>query len=462
MRKIYFLIFFLMSVGQFCLAQNFIEVGAVSGISGDCGECDFGAGLSFMDFNSDGLDDLTFATQQGINIAFFQNTGNGFMEIIPPPIVNTDENKQVVWIDFDNDGDKDFFVANFNAPDRLYENDGNFNFTDITVEAGIPITNDGSWGGDFGDYNNDGLLDLYISNYSTSSPNKLFKNNGDGTFTDVSEAAGISNDVSATFCSVFFDFNNDGFQDIYEINDRFVFANVLYKNNGDGTFVDVSGSSNTDIAIDAMNAGVADYDNDGDQDIYVTNLEENNQLLRNNGDETFTDVATQLGVGVFNKTSWGGNFFDLDNDMDLDLYVSNNENSPTAPFVSSDLFINDFENGVFVNIDPPGMAGDTAGSHSNAIADFNLDGLLDIAVNNSHDGDDIIFDFHLWQNTTSNSNNWLKVFLVGTESNRDGIGSLIEFYVEGNKYIRYKHCNIAYVAQNSTLGTFWYGLIYPG
>ncbi len=193
MARYYILILFNVFVTAIAVAQNFEEVASINGINSNCGDCQFGAGVSFIDFNLDGLDDITFATEEGVNIIFYQNTGSGFTQLSPPPIINTGHNKQVVWIDYDNDGDKDFFVANYGSPNRLFENDGSFNFTDITVAAGLPINDDQTWGADFGDYDNDGLLDLYISNYSLSVPNRLYKNEGDGTFTDVSAIAGIGN-----------------------------------------------------------------------------------------------------------------------------------------------------------------------------------------------------------------------------------------------------------------------------
>ncbi len=275
-------------------------------------------------------------------------------------------------------------------------------------------------------------------------------NNGSG-FEDITAISGIVDINTLTFVSSFLDYNNDGMQDLYIANDKNYVPNQLFENLGNGFFQDVSSISGADIEINAMSIGAGDYDNDGDTDIYVTEEAIFNILLRNNGDGTFTDVGAMTGVN-HNELSWGANFFDCDNDLDLDLYVS----SSTKSFPNTSvLFVNEINEGDF---SPVFLENDSLSSYANAIGDFNLDGLLDIAVNNSYyagtPGND---NHHLWQNVSSNSNNWLKVFLVGTESNRDGIGTWIEFYINGNKYVRYKHCAIGYQAQNSALEHFGMG-----
>ncbi|KAA3635965.1 MAG: CRTAC1 family protein, partial [Bacteroidetes bacterium] len=435
-------------------SQSYSEVGLLNGINGTCGDCEYGGGVSFVDFDGDGLDDLTFGTELGQNLIFYKNTGSGF-ELLEAPVDNFDENKQILWFDLENDGDKDLFVVNYQAPNRLYLNNGNFNFSDITESAGIILEDTPSFSAAIGDVDNDGLLDIFVSSYSLNNfQNRLYRNNGDNSFSEISGSAGLPDNYVLPNATAFFDFNNNGLQDLFIGNDNLAFLNQMLKNLGDGTFEDVSSSSNLDVAMDAMNAGIADYDNDGDLDIYVTNKVSENQLFRNNGDETFTEIASQVGVdNQINQLTWGGNFFDCDNDLDLDLYVSSS--LKTADFPSK-LFINDLGSGNFSTIL---LENDTLSSFANAIGDFNLDGLMDIVVNNAivnniPDNEDV---FQLWQNTTSNANNWLKVFLVGTESNRDGIGSWIEMYINGQKYVRYKHCGIAYMAQNSNLEHFGMG-----
>lgn len=435
--------------------QSFTEVAASVGIREGCGPCALGNGLSFADFNGDGWDDLTFGTDKGQNLHFYQNMGGRF-EKIDPPIINTDKNEQVLWVDYDNDGDKDLYVTNFRASNRLYNNDGNFKFTDVTAAAGLPDNyDDPSYGAVFGDYNNDGWLDLYVANWSYPPVhvNYLYRSNGDGTFTDVTEESRTADSDNLTFCSAFFDYNNDGWQDIYNSQDRPWSRNTLFRNTGRGYFEDVSIASGTNLAIDAMSVTVGDYDNDGDQDIYVTNTRKGNKLLRNNGDETFSEVAEALGVGFY-RIGWGANFFDCDNDRDLDLYVSAQHLGPAN---ASELYLNERAENRFREANPSTMASDTMSSFANAIGDFNNDGLPDIAVNNNTPTGSTLAPFHLWQNRTQNTHHWLKVKLQGVVSNREGIGSWIELYLNGEKYVRYRHCGIGYLAQNSDTESFGLG-----
>jgi hypothetical protein len=445
-----FIGFFLISIIP-ALSQDFIEVAEAQGIlPGGCGDCNEGGGVSFADFNGDGLDDITFGTESGEPMLFYQNNGSSFDLLNPAPVSITDETKQILWNDIDNDGDKDLFVCNYNAPNRLFENEGNLVMSEITTLAGLPINNNPTYSASFGDYNNDGFLDLFVTEWGESFNlrNRLYRNNGNNTFIDVNNDTGVGQNSNLTLATAFLDINNNGLQDIYNSSDRYQDVSEMLKNTCDQIFEDISSSSNTDVMINSMCVTVGDYDNDGDSDIYVTNSEQGNLLLRNNGDETFTNVASTFGVEV-NKFTWGSNFFDCDNDMDLDLYVSQSHASLQDVFTRT-LYINDIPNGNFYEAEAPGMEGDSLHSFSNAIGDFNNDGRPDIVVNNANPSINDDFDFHLWQNTTENFNNWIKVFLVGTESNRDGIGSWIEIYVNGNKYVRYRHSGIGYLAQNSS------------
>ena len=214
-----------------------------------CGTSFLGNGITFHDYDGDGWDDITLCTEDGTRLQFFKNVNGVFTEeiLIVPTIDYT--TKQVNWVDIDNDGDKDLFVTSDSNGNHLYENTGNMNLVDITVASGLPTSNMYTYGASWGDYNNDGFLDVYVSNRDEVTfliPNFLFRNNGNNTFTNVSLSAGLHQTAHSSFCSAFFDYNNDGFQDIFVANDRTVFENFMYKNNGDGTFSDVGAASGLD------------------------------------------------------------------------------------------------------------------------------------------------------------------------------------------------------------------------
>jgi len=430
----------------------FTESSASQNINVSFGINQFPGGVSFYDFDNDGWDDITYASEDGSPIYFFKNNNGTFNSYNLNFTDFRNDTRQINWVDIDNDGDNDLFVVSNNASNKLYENDGALNFTNITISSGISTTIMNSWGASWGDIDNDGYLDLFLCNRDIANgiqPNILYKNNGNNTFTNVSSSAGISNSNHLSFCSSFFDFNNDGWQDIYIANDRFTTTNILYKNNGNGTFTDVSVSSGTDIKIDAMSTTIDDYDNDGWLDIYVTNTSAGNYFLRNNGNETFTNIATTNGT-TFESVAWGAVFLDADNDTDLDLYVSGMRDGSLGELPSA--FYENSSN-IFTIPTNAGFANDDAESYSNAIGDVNNDGFPDITVINRSPRSNF-----LWINNcdTNINNNWLKITLEGDTSNRMGIGSKIEIGIDGSKQYRYTLCGEGYTSQNS--GTEFFGL----
>ncbi|MFK7746918.1 MAG: FG-GAP-like repeat-containing protein [Kordia sp.] len=434
-------------------AQTHFENQAVAvGVDDASGTIYLGGGISFCDFNNDGWDDITIATQSGDPLKIYKNNGDGTYSPETTLVPNNNaQQKQVIWVDFDNDGDKDLFIAGDVDGSRLYRNDTTA-LTDVTITAGLPTAAQDNFGASWGDYNNDGYLDIFLCNrrLSAPQPNYLYKNNGDGTFTNVSASAGIDNGSHLSFCSAFFDFNNDGWQDIYMANDKVNTTNILYKNNGDGTFSDVSDESGTNMAIDAMSVTIADFDRDGWFDIYVTNGIPGNYLLRNNGDETFTNIASDTGT-LFESFAWGSVFLDAENDGDLDLYVSGSLDGG-VPSLPSAAFYSNNGNGTFTIQTTTGFENDTSESYSNAIGDTDNDGFPEIIVSNSG-GDDIF----LWKNQTTSTNNWLKVNLEGVTSNKQGVGATIELRSEGVSQYRYTVCGEGYISQNSETEFFGIG-----
>jgi hypothetical protein len=447
MRKLYFFALYLFSISLVPAQIYYTDIANTTGLNTVGNSGDLGGGISFYDFDDDGWDDLTYTQENGQDIIFYKNNNGSFTKM-NYNISDTNDSKQIIWVDYDNDGDKDVFIANFNALNRLFNNNGNFVFTEVTLAAGFPNVNKYTYGASWGDYNKDGFLDVFLcsKDLSKTTPNELYKNNGDGTFTNISASAGISNVGHQTFCAAFFDYDNDGDQDIYLANDRAVNTNILYRNNDDGTFTDVSAVSGTNVGLNAMSTTIGDYNQDGWMDIYVTNTPEGNALLSNNGDGTFTDVAIATGTN-FNSIAWGAIFYDIENDADTDLYVSGMLDGSSGMLPSA-LYVNQGNNN-FLIPNNVGLNNDDASSFSNACGDVNNDGYMDIAVVNQS-----LRNTFLWQYSGSTLNNWLKIKLQGTTSNKDGIGSKIEVFANGKSQYRYTLCGEGYLGQNSNFELF--------
>ena len=229
------------------------------------------------------------------------------------------------WGDYDNDGDEDIVAVGTYQPHALYRNNGDGTFTNVAEQAGIADPR-GGWGSLFADYDNDGSLDLYITRggWSGAAENTLYHNNGDGTFSDVTHAAGVA-DPQSSFCAAWADYDNDGYLDLY-IADGVIgdgAANVLYHNNGDGTFTNIAESAGVANTGNSLGTAWGDYDKDGYIDLHVVNFGQSNVLYRNNGDGTFTDVTPTTGMNLPVTDAFVTFFLDVDNDADLDIFISN-------------------------------------------------------------------------------------------------------------------------------------------
>ena len=406
-------------------AQCFDEVADEVGVTGYWGipsGIPGGGGLSFVDYNQDGYDDLTFTSSRQQNISFFTNNGDGTFTLEDPPFVtNIWESKTVTWVDWDNDGDKDLYVTTRYVAGRFYENDGNMNFTDITDDIGLDEVEGTSWGANFGDYDMDGYIDLYLTRYGYSQAggldtNMMFRNIEGTHFEDVTFDTGTADHCSTdygfpctgeegrlSFCSVFYDMDLDGDQDIYISNDHTLHANTIYENNGDGTFTDVSDVTSGNTTIYSMNAGVGDSNGDGFFDLFSTDTQQASHLIYDDSTDSYIEDADNLGTSL-SSYGWGASFFDYDNDQDLDLYVcirSDEYEDPNA------FLVND---GTGSYTEPLGDSGGLGGidhevSHCVATGDFNLDGFLDLAV--THSGFDT--DHHVWRSCeTNDTTNYVK------------------------------------------------------
>lgn len=438
----------------------------------------FGAGVAFLDYDGDSDLDIHVVDGEGDPNVLFRNNGNRtFTEVGATVGLNqTPWGKAVVPTDFDNDGDPDMLLTTYGATEinRLLRNDGGV-YTDITSGSGFdfaaPCT-----GAAWGDYDGDGLLDCYITVYDTNRPNRLLHNLGGGIFVDVAASLGVQDMTGWGYQPAWLDYDGDADADLYVANDDFFggTANKLYRNNGNGTFTDVSVASGAGVLISAMGLAIGDYDSDLDPDIYVTNLPEGNVLLRNDNG-SFVNVGASLGVAV-NFICWGADFFDYDHDGWLDLYVAaSDENGNPHDFAPEDpsghpralrggggapnrLFRGQGAAG-FTDVSAASGADDAGVSYGTAVGDYDADGDLDLYVTNLwFTVGDASCSFY--ENTIvprgNTSQNWLRVRLIGTTSNRDAVGAQVWIQTPGHWQMRERQAGTSYLCASDP--TIHFGL----
>ena len=283
-------------------------------------------GCIFADFNNDGFSDI-YITNSWANNVLYLNTRNGFFANISTIAGVNDPNRGwgAAFADYDNDGMLDIYLSNDDhGKNILYKNSGQNKFTDVTDEAGVG--SDGNNAGvTFGDYDNDGDVDLFVTNREGNS--NLYRNNGDGTFTDVGIQANVAQSDQASGC-VFGDYDNDGFVDLLIARAGSDNSPILYHNNGDGTFTDLTQLANLSKHMDCRSGVFLDYDNDGFLDIYITAFGAD-YIFHNNGDGTFSEANIDAAI----EDNWegvGAAWFDYDLDGDLDLFVCNDSDDPNV------------------------------------------------------------------------------------------------------------------------------------
>jgi len=384
------------------LGQEFVDVSKQAGVADD----GLGKGVAFADINNDGFVDLYVSNKGGSNKLYLNNGDGTFKDITATAGAGIDApgfTMGSVFGDYDNDGDVDLYLATGGQyeieANRLFANNGDGTFTDVTAAAGVGIKAF-TYSASFVDYDNDGDLDLYCANYGVGAKNTLFANNGNGTFTDVTDAAGVG-DKSWSWMGVWSDIDNDGDVDLYVVNGRYPAGepNKLFVNNGNGTFTEGAAAAGVNDANWGLGASFADIDNDGDQDLFVSNYIGGNNLYLNDGAGVFTKASHKIAAG---EEGWGKGptFGDFDNDGDLDLYEGDCK-------LANQLYRNDGK-GNFVDVADaqPQVQCTTVRTKGTAFADIDNDGDLDLYVINWG------AENKLYKNT-QNDGNWLKIGGLG-------------------------------------------------
>jgi len=445
-----------------------------------------GSGCAFLDYNNDGHLDLYLVSANNFpqspdednsyDNQLYQNTGSGSFVLVAAGVEDQGYGTGVAVADYDGDGWLDLYLTNFGS-NRLFRNQGDGTFQDLTQQAGV---DDPRWsaGAAFADYDGDGWLDLYLTNYCDFQladhrtcaeqrvevycgpeefkgvTDRLFRNQGDGTFQDLTQQAGVHNPIGKGMSAIWSDYDNDGDPDLFVANDGT--ENFLYQNNNDGTFQDLAWLAGIDCddhgnMQGSMGLDLADYDNDGYPDLLVTNFQRQlNTLYRNEGNGFFNDVSFPSGLGYsLPFVSWGTGFFDFNKDGFLDLFIVNGHiqdqiesyDSSTTYLQVDHLLINDQQNSFDRQ---PTLFTTPKSGRGAAFGDYDNDGDIDILVNNAHDVPT------LWRNDTKSMHHWLMVKLVGQNGNRYGIGAKTKIITSAQTWSAECRAGASYMSTNDS------------
>ena len=417
--------------------------------------------INIVDVNGDGFEDvyITNGLAGGQNNELYINQGNGsFTTVTNQPIVfDASPSDGATCADADNDGDIDcFMVTWYGEPNFYYRNDGNGQFTHLP-NAATGTTGTHSETAAFGDYDNDGLVDLYITNSESDLRNMLYRNTGNHTYTKIS--APWLEEAKPSRSANWSDYDNDGDQDLFVVNEG-ANTNSLFKNNGDGSFTAVTGSPVVQGNLGSITASWGDVNNDGFNDLFVGNtgfyLEKNNRLFLNNTNGGFT-IAPSGPISTDGGCTYGSAFADYDNDGDLDLFVANGYcNGNIVNF----LYKNDGA-GAFERDLSALPTFSTLCSYGTAWGDLNNDGFQDLVVSTCKNKAADPQPNNLAFINNGNNNHWLKIALISTISNRSAIGAkvLLTATINGQTVTQKREISAqsGYCGQNSLIAHFGLG-----
>jgi hypothetical protein len=443
MSRIALVLFLLFNFGTLLRAQVFQDMTEEYGIAVLNASTMYGTGSSCFDVNEDGWDDLTVCIAGGAVRLYINNQG---VFQLQAAFDNIYDAKTCLWGDYDEDGDNDLFIIKRDGPSQLFVQSDSLVFVNQTSSLNFPFNAaNNSFGAALGDYNRDSFLDLYIANYSTATVGGI-----KSTFLTNNQNGGFSNSPHGYyrnhFQPTFIDLSRDRYQDIFIIND-FRTGSELYTQDVPGLFNDQTPGGSFGLSgaiyLDAMSNSWCDYDNDADLDMYIANTPNyGNFLFQNNGLNSFSNVATAAGAAL-NKWSWSSLWFDIENDGWNDLIIDERH--------VNILFISEFGNhvlrnnqGTFSEDNSTGISGLPYGYFTSSKGDFNNDGLYDLYL-----GAETGQQSRVFKNNTVTSNNYVKCRLKGRLSNRNGVGTYIDYYLNGEHRVHYTQLGENYLCQNS-------------
>ncbi len=402
-------------------ALAFTEESFARGVSHTAVSGYFGHGVALPDLDNDGDPDLVLLGRSDGVVGLYENdgTGNFINRSTGNGIPVLTAASSVIAGDYDDDGDLDLYIGNAHVANSLLRNDGGFSFTDVTVAAGVGDIG-AATGCAWGDYDGDGWIDLFVANRTAEGstvPSALYRNQGDGTFVDVLASVGLGAAADDwSYQAIFFDYDRDADADLYISNDKCEAKNRLFRNDG-GTFTDVSVASGTDACIDSMGVATGDFDRNLYQDLYPTNTPSGNPLYLNDPSGVFTDTSAAAGV-TSNLTGWCALFLDYDNDGYNELFVCNMF-SPNRLYDHNGSWPCS-EEAAFLAIDDPFEF-----TYGGAAGDIDLDGDPDLIVTNSPG------PVRMYINQEGTTGHYVKFKVVGESPNRFAIGARVNLLTAG-------------------------------